>query len=150
MNALIYTLLNKTNEYRILDDEFLNALYEYYLKSSKKFDFEVQIDQENFNTIFSTIYDILRFRISDEEFQIVIEHYLKLLVADARDGSIVDNKWCVDHLWYLCVGIKDRVNHENYNECIIFIQNKLIEKLNVQENLKEKVSRKIYTRYFSK
>ena len=150
MNALIYTLLNKTNEYRILDDEYLNKLYEYYLNSSIKFDFELNLDEEDFNIIFSTIYDVLRFRISDEEFQIVIEHYLKLLVADARDGSFVNNKWCINHLWYLCVGLRNNINYENYNDCIIFIQNKLIEKLNVQENLKEKVTRRIHTRFLSK
>lgn len=148
MNALIYTLLNKTNEYRILDDEFLNALYEYYLKSSKKFDFEVQIDQENFNTIFSTIYDILRFRISDEEFQIVIEHYLKLLVADAHDNNVVDNIWAINHLWYLC--ISNDLPYEKYNDCIIFIQNKLLKELDIHETFSKKISRRIYVSLFTK
>ena len=148
MNALIYNLLNKTNEYRILDDECLDKLYEYYLDASEKLKFDIHIVKDDFNLIISTIYDVLRFKITDDEFLMCVEYYLTLLVADAHDNNVVDNIWAINHLWYLC--ISNDLPYEKYNDCIIFIQNKLLKELDIHETFSKKISRRIYVSLFTK
>lgn len=100
--------------------------------------------------MFNTIYEILRLRIDNKDFEIVSKHYLKLLMADAKDGNNVDLIWFINHLWYLYVGIENEINAKTYNDCIPFIQQSLIRQFNIEENIKEKVSRKIYTRFLTK
>ena len=67
-------------------------------------------------------------------------------MADAKDGENVDIVWLINHIWYLSVGISRIIDHLKYKDCIQFIQKTLIKKFNIDENIKEKVSRKIYTR----
>ena len=56
----------------------------------------------------------------------------------------------INHVWYLCIGISDEIETEKYRDCIPFLQQGLIKKFNIEENLKEKARRKIYTRLMAK
>ncbi len=66
-------------------------------------------------------------------------------MADARDGSMVDTKWFIWHMWYLSVGIS--TDGKNYDDCIPFIQKNLIKHFNICETPGEKIKRKIYTKF---
>ena len=149
MNQVIYYLLNKIHGTQTLDSKFQETLYKCYEYGSQVYNYNIEITKEDFQGVFSSIYDVLRFRIDDEDFRKLSEHYLELLIADARDGDFVDTKWLIDHVWYLYMGMQDEINTEKYRDCILFIQDKLTKKFNIEENLKEKIDRKLYTMFMS-
>lgn len=150
MNKLIYTLLNKINEPRNIEDKYLNYLYNFYVKESKIRNCEVNINEKDFRQIFKTIYDVLILKFEEKEFNQIVQFYLNLLIADAYfDGVKVDNKWFINHLWYLTIGIKDEKLINKYKDCIPFIQKQLIKEFNIKEKPKEKIKRKVYTRFLS-
>ena len=67
-------------------------------------------------------------------------------MADALDGNIVNVEWFIEHIWYLCIGISNEIDKNKYKDCIPFIQSQLIKQFCIEEKIKEKISRKIYTR----
>lgn len=150
MNALIYNLLNKVHGQIQIDDNCLQNLYQFYVNGSKKLNYEIHISKEEFNKIFIIIYDVLRFKINDNEFESVANHYLKLLMADAVDRNMVDYNWFINHIWYFCIGKLNNDSCEKYKDCIMFIQERLIKEFNIDENIKEKIGRKIYTKFMIK
>ena len=85
-----------------------------------------------------------------EECELLIGHYLKLIIADAKDGENVDLDWFINHVWYLCLGVEKKTNVKQYNDCIFFVQQKLIKEFNIKESRKEKVRRRIITKCLSK
>lgn len=147
MNKVEYNLLNKLYDKRILDQKYLEGLYRFYKTGSRVYNYQINISKTEFEKILNTIYDVLRFRINDDKFKIVSDHYVILLMADAKDGHNVDANWFIDHIYYMCVGIKKKIKVNKYKDCIPFIQQELIKEFNIEENLKEKVSRKIYTKF---
>lgn len=149
MNTIIYNLLNKIESPKNVDEAYLNNLYELYKFGSLKCGYEVFISEEEFKRFFKVIYNVLRFRISDSEFEIVTDYYLRLLMADAVDGYEVNIKWFIDHVWYLHVVKSDCVDPTKYNDCPIFIQRCLVKEFELSEGIKEKVYRRIYTGYMS-
>lgn len=146
MNTITYNLLNKINEPRNINEFYLNSLYEFYEKSSKVLNYEINIKMDDFKKIFIIIHDILRFKISEEEFKIASENYLKLIIADASEGYNVDLKWFIKYIWYLDASISIKPYSEKYKDCIMFLQQKLINEFSIEEKHKEKIKRKIYTR----
>ena len=150
MNRVSYYFLNKMYDVQVLDQDFQEHLYQFYEYGSHMLNYNIEIDKEDFREVFNTIYGILRLRIDDKDFEKVSEHYLKLLMADARDGNNVDINWFINHVWYLCVGISNEIETKKYRDCIPFIQHSLIKKFNIEENIKEKASRKIYTSFMAK
>ena len=150
MNRVSYYFLNKMHDVQILDQDYQEHLYQFYEYGSHMLNYNIEITKEDFQKVFNTIYGILRLRIDDKDFEKVSEHYLKLLTADARDGNNVDINWFINHVWYLCIGISDEIETEKYRDCIPFLQQGLIKKFNIEENLKEKARRKIYTRLMAK
>lgn len=97
MNKVSYYFLNKMINARDLDPKYLEDLYEYYEFGSQELNYDINIEREEFQDIFRIIFDILKFDLSDNDFETVANHYLKLLMADARDGNNVDIKWFIDH-----------------------------------------------------
>jgi len=83
--------------------------------------YNIEVTKENFQEVFNTIYGILRLRIDDKDFEVVSDHYLKLLMADARDGNHVDIHRFINHVWYLSVGIPNEIDTKKYRDCIPFI-----------------------------
>ncbi len=149
MNSIIYYILNRKNNARELEQEYLDDLYQYYQYGSVKLNYAVKIEQEDFQDVIRIIFSVLSLKLSDEDFRVVIDHYIKLLMADARDGNNVDITWFINHAWYLCVGISSEVETKKYRVYITFIQQKLIQRFNIKEDIKEKVSRKIYTSFMA-
>lgn len=145
MNSVSFYFLNKLNNPKDLDSKYLEDLYEYYEYGSQELHYDVNIEREEFQEVFRIIFSILQLKLSNEDFEIVANSYLKLLMADARDGNVVDIKWFIDHAWYLCVGAAKHVSTDNYKDCILFIQKSLIERFGIEENIKEKFKRKICT-----
>ena len=150
MNNVIYTLLDKVNKSRVLDELYLEDLYEYYEYASSDLGFDINITKEDFRKLFSIIYDVLSLKVDEEILERLIAHYLKLIIADAIDGENVDLSWFINHVWYFCVGVEKNVDIKQYNDCILFTQQKLIREFNIKESRKEKVRRKNATRYLSK
>lgn len=141
MNKVIYNLLNKVNKERILENNYLNNLLEFYTDSIDKE--SIHIKEEEFKKIFSIIYDVLGLKISFDEFDTLCKNYLTYLIADSYDGYIVDLNWFINNIWYLTIS---NVNTNNYKDCILFIQNKLIKEFEIKEKPKTKVKRKIRTK----
>ena len=152
MNKLIYTLMDKKSEPRIIDEEYLESLYEYYRHCLYICDRKLDIYKDQFKEIITVIYDVLRLKTTEEEFRnAIIKSYINLLIADSRDNYNVDCKWFIDHVWYLKVGVSStECDTEKYSDCIPFIQETLMKKFNIQEKLSDKVKRKIFTGYMSR
>ena len=100
MNNVIYTLLDNFNEYKKLDNKILEKIYDFYMDRCSFYNISFNVDKAIFDEIFITIYDILRFKLSDEEFFDVSKHYLCLLLADARDGYDVDLNWIIKYVYF--------------------------------------------------
>lgn len=149
MNTVIYSLLNKIESPKNVDEAYLDDLYELYKFGSLKCGYEVFISEKEFKQFFKVIHNVLRFRISDSEFEIVTDYYLRLLMADAVEGYEVDVKWFIDHVWYFNVVKSDDVDTKKYNDCLLFVQGCLIKEFEISESIKEKVYRRIYTGYMS-
>ena len=105
------------------------------------------VDKAVFDEIFITIYDILRFKFSDEEFFDVSKHYLCLLLADARDGFDVDLNWIIKYVFYFFFGFNDEKFTNKYKDDILIIQKKLLDKFMIKEKINDQVKRKIFTGY---
>ena len=146
MNIVVYKLLSITNEERKLDDSLLENLYQYYDEKSIELNYEKNISKDDFNRIFNIVYDVLKLRINDETIEAMV-NYLKLLIADARDGFNVDINWCIKYIWYLGAGLKER--KQKYKDCISFIQQQLLKEFSIKETANEKVKRKIFTSYMT-
>lgn len=147
MNIVVYKLLSITKEERKLDDSLLENLYQYYDEKSIELNYEKNISKDDFNRIFNIVYDVLKLRINDEEAIEAMVNYLKLLIADARDGFNVDINWCIKYIWYLGAGLKER--KQKYKDCISFIQQQLLKEFSIKETVSEKVKRKIFTSYMT-
>lgn len=148
MNTIIYNLMNKINNTRILDEEYLENLYQFYTEKGTCLGYEPNIEQDDFKKIFTIVYDVLRLKINEEEFKVLSERYVKLLMHDAMDGYNVDYRWAIDHVWYLGAGLDNGA--KEYNDCIPFIQDKLIKEFAIKEKITETVKRKIYTGFMSR
>lgn len=147
MNIVVYKLLSKTKEERKLDVSLLENLYQYYDEKSIELNYEKNISKDDFNRIFNIVYDVLRLKINDEEAIEAMVNYLKLLIADARDGFNVDINWCIKYIWYLGAGLKEI--KPKYKDCISFIQQQLLKEFSIKETVSEKVKRKIFTSYMT-
>lgn len=150
MNLVNYYFLNKINSQRTVSQDYLNDLYQYYEVGSQKLNYDINIDKEEFQGVVITIFDVLRLKLSEEDSEKVFDNYLKLLMADAIDGYNVDLKWFIDHVWYLSVGAQTGISNKKYRDCIPFIQQKLINKFDIIESTKERISRKVYTKYMTR
>jgi len=149
MNNLVYNLLNKRYPKVELDDKYIDNLYSLYQSYSDKFGYEIYINKEDFKKIFKIAYDVLRFKVNFEDFLIIGDHCTRLLIADAQDKEYVDSKWMIDHIWYLSTGLSNYIDTNKYKDCIPFIQELLVKEFNVEENLKDKFSRKVFTKFMT-
>ena len=129
MNSLTYNLLDKINKPRILEDAYLRDLYEYYEYASNRLGFDINITKEDFEKLFSIIYDVLCLRVDEEMVERLIAHYLKLIIADAKDGEYVDLSWFINYVWYFCVGVQNITDTKQYKDCILFLQQKQLANL---------------------
>lgn len=142
MNKASFYLLSRKSNIDDIDQRFLDDLYEFYEGTSQCFDCEINIDKEDFQEILRTIYNVLKVKASKKEINLAIDSYLKHLIYDSIDGQVVDTDWFIKHVWYLCYGDKNEF-YKKYKSCINFIQHDLIEKFDVKENFKEKISKLI-------
>ena len=144
MNTLQYYLLNKNHEKEVLDELYLNDFYKYFEKGSNIFNFEIKVSDSDFKSFFSIIYDVLRFRLDLSQFSEVAKDYLRLIIYDSFVGENVDIKWLINHIWYLSY-CSNNIDFSDYTDCIGYIQNRLVKEFDIQENLKQKVNRKVST-----
>ena len=148
MNQLQYRLLSKVVGERKLDGHYLENLWQDYCFYSEQYSFPIFFCKSDFVKFFSTTYDVLGLRISEEESKFVLNHYLGLLEQDAIDGSLVDVSWAIDHIWYCIVGVSKDINRDKYRDCLPLIQEKLIHCFGIEENFSAKLKRKTMTKFY--
>lgn len=147
MNEVSYQFLKriKSNQFEQLDFEMLEKIYNYYVVCSKSFQYDILIDRDQMNQFLLNLYQVFSINITKPEFETLTYDYIKLIVCDAKDGEVVDIKWCINHLWYYHFGNEDI--SEKCHDMIIFAQDKLFQGFGIKENVKQKTVRKIYTSY---
>lgn len=148
MNEFSYKFLNKVSEPRELGGDFVDKMYNFYDSSSRLFNCDVNLSRDEFEKIFVVTYDVLGLKIGKEKFERVSTNYLLLLIADAKDGIKVDSRWCIDHMWYFCAGSRKFLGGSE--ECIPFIQDRLVKEFQVKERFNEEIKRKVFTNFMVK
>lgn len=133
-----------------LAKEQLTTIIDWFYNCSKYLNCDIYLDKEDLRIITNEIYQNLKLRINDSEYLLIIDHYLKLLMADVIDDNLVNTSWAIDHLWYITIGIQDKIDVKKYNDCIPSIQNKLLKTFDIPESLKHKLRRKIVINYLTK
>lgn len=142
MNIVIYNLLKKVNKEKVLEDNYLDDLYKYYTNYIEEKN--IYISDNDFKKFFSISYDILSLRTNFEEFDITCKCYLNYIIADSLNNELVDLKWFINNIWYLSISSNNI--DTNINDCLLFIQNKLIGEFKIKENIKTRTKRKIRTK----
>ena len=134
------------NDAEQIKEQFLNDLYLQYERESELLHFKLEINQEEFQEMFNIIYKTLSLKINEKELESVCNHFLRLLFIDAKKGEIVDKNWAIDHIWYLYAGILKKELTNKYKDNILLIQESLVEKFLISENISQKFVRKIRTK----
>ena len=145
MNKLQYYLFCKHHGKEVLEESYMEELYSYFMKLDSDLR-NITLSKNDFFDIITCIYDVLRFNLNDEEFHRVILRYIQLIMADIVDGNVVDVKWFINHVWYMST---NQVDGFDYQDSILFIQNKLVKQFDIRESFKEKVYRKTSTAYLT-
>lgn len=147
MNNLIYILLEKANKNKEFPniDSYIEYLYSSYINLNFYKNYEINISKSEFKTLINSIYDVLKYKLTKEEFEKVCFHYIKLLVSDAIENKSIDITWSINHICYLTLGFEDIKIRDKYKDTVLFIQDKLIKDFVIKETKIEKVKRKIYT-----
>ena len=150
MNNLQYNILlklsDKTHGKRALSNENLEQLTSTLEQKCKYLNCHLALEKSDTAILFETIYDVLKVKLSDIEIDEILNGYTNLLLADARDGYLVDKSWIIDHLWYLCMGnIKEK---DKYKDCITYIQNRLLTAFSIKENTTSKIKRNVITNFY--
>ena len=127
----------------ILTKEQLITIINWFYNCNRVLNYRIYLSKEDLEIILNEIYQNLKLRINDNEYILIIDHYLKLLMADIIDDNLVTPSWAINHLWYLTVGIQDKIDVKKYNDCIQNIQNKLLKTLDIPETIKKKLCRKV-------
>ena len=130
--------------------EQLTTIIDWFYNCNRILKCDIYLDREDLKIITNEIYQNLKLRINDSEYILIIEHYLKLLMADIIDDNLVNTSWAINHLWYLTVGLQEKIDVKKYNDCIPSIQNNLLKTFDIPESLKNKLSRKIIINYLTK
>ena len=107
MNKTFFYKLNTIDGDKYLEEEYIDVLYDYYVTGGKIYNYKVRITKEEFNTIINTINDKLKEVLSDEEIKVAFIQYIQLLIADSREGYIVDKKYFIKKLDYICIDLFD-------------------------------------------
>lgn len=147
MNKISYKVLNALNnslkEIEDLDSKTIDKLCQIYINNKTKYNLDININNEDVKKLIITMYDILKFYISEEEFEFLLDHYLSLIAADALENK-VDLYWCITHMWYLYVGRSQTYNHK-YKTCLSFLEQRLIDQFEIKETISNKIKRKTKT-----
>ena len=133
-----------------LTKEQLTTIIDWFYNTGKTLNYNIYLAKEDLTLITEEIYQNLKLRINDSEYLLIIDHYLKLLMADIIDDNLVNTSWAINHLWYLPVGLQEKIDVKKYNDCIPSIQNNLLKTFDIPESLKNKLSRKIIINYLTK
>jgi len=137
MNNLEYKILNycyeKSNRQRVNIYEFCEEQYNYLNDLSKKFvQEEIELTPEEFEAIITQIYEVLKLSIREEGCSLVITHYIVQLAADCAYEKI-NLAWCLDKLYYLATYMDKNVTRK-YADDILYIQEQLYKKFQIQED----------------
>lgn len=127
-------------------DELYRKFSDLVVKTTEK---NVDITLEEFKQLIVELYDILKLKMSTEDFYKVTEHYVVSLLADGVANKKITLSWCLDQIWYLTTYYDKKVT-EKYREDIPFIQNRLYKKFKIQEKFTEKTKRRIRTQLMCK
>lgn len=150
MNNLEYKFLNWLNQkqnHEAFDiHQFSQEQYEHLNELSKKIlKEELGLSSLEFEKILTQIYNVLKLRITDREWNVVITHYLYRLSADCvLEFQKIDLNWCLDKLFYLVTWTEKKVTRK-YADDLLYIQDQLYEQFEIQETFLEKEKRKART-----
>ena len=127
------------------EQTYINKLHESYIEALKSFNLSTCITNEQFYTIFDTIYSTLStFGMNNNKILQLSEMYLYNIIADYINGDI-DIKWFIDKLWYLAIS-GEKEEKRICGNTIPYMQKYLIQTFNISENIFQKVERKVYTK----
>lgn len=160
MNNLQYRIMSylhkKSGKEEINLDELNDSVFNYFEECKMKYsNLELDISKEEFFVVLTGIYNVLKMKISNEQFIDVLFYYLKLVIAD---GVLANNKitakWFVNKVYYLALyrfdsGKKGADITCKFKDDILYIQDILYKEFSFDESLKGKVSRKVYTNFMS-
>ena len=110
-------------------NKYFNDLYLYFCEGSNFFGYNVDISKSDFVRIISLVYEVLVTKIGKKSTCEVVDGYVSLMVADARDGETVDFNWLISHVWYLNMNIPKNVSGTLYSNAILCVQQVLLDEL---------------------
>lgn len=123
--------------------KWLKINYIYYVNSSKYFNFEQLILEEEFIKIFDILYDNITLLTSIFVVEKILEDFTKLMICDAYDLYKVNIEYIINHLWLLHLITKN----EKVDKMIMPLQDKLYSEFDIKNNSVKKIKQKIYTKY---
>lgn len=107
------------------------------------------ITKQEFKLLLSEIYSTLILRISEEQLNSILLHYVTLLAADHCDTQFqinVNLEHCLDKLFYLATYQDKKITQKFYKD-IPTLKNKIYKKFNIPETIPSKIKRKIRCNY---
>ena len=151
MDYLQYTLLNKLNKKEnnyLFIDELSNNYIELLNKIFKKSGvyYKPQISKDDIICIYENAYNVLRFRLSKEEFIIICDNYINNIVCDQLSGNNIDFEWLINHIYYFIFKLNNKSIVEKSYDSILLIQDIIVKQSDIQDNLKSYLDRRIYTK----
>lgn len=150
MNSISYKLLNKLKYIELINEDDLELLYQQYLanknyiENQEGLEIEMELSKQDFLKMFQIIYDVLKFYISKQEFMDISNYYLCMLMI--KDREKVDLYWCIYHIYYLASAGRFFTKYDRYEDCLPFLQQRLMKQFNIKEKVTDKMKRKTFTK----
>lgn len=144
MNKLDYKLLDSFHIEGVLNEEYLNHLYDFYYTSSVELECIAKVSKEDFNKFFIVIYDSLKSKINDLDFENLSKFYVKLIIHDEINNKDVDIDWFINNIYYFTFSLQS----EAINNCKNLLKKakqKLIAEIHNNESKVKKKTKKNYT-----
>lgn len=151
MNDYEYTLLSLLDKKtkKNFDNNIIEELKEDYFEKCRILKCNNCLSDEDFKLIITTVCDVLKIALTDDEVKKACQNYLTLLLADGVDDLVINPEWAINHLFYLCV-IADKKTKSKIKDYITYLQKKLFKVYKIKETCGEKIKRKIYTGFITR
>lgn len=99
--------MNTIDGDKYLKDNYSQYLFDYFVKGGEVYGYEININLDDFNKIFSVIYDNIKLKLSEDEVKKAFLQYVQLIMSDAREGKFVEINYFIDCVDYLGLDILD-------------------------------------------
>ena len=137
MNRNFFYNINTVSGDKYLGDNICNELYDYYVYGGKVFNYDVNINKEDFSEIFSVINNSISTILSVDEVKKAFLQYVQLIMADARDGKFVDACYFVSCIDYMGLDLMDNVFLKKVRKVLKTVKKSLNGKFLSSDNVKK-------------